>query len=55
MINRRRGTDQVPVSDIVYELPLNVWHDVGGSKIRPLDLLVVAADLCRIQFHYFMK
>jgi glycosyltransferase involved in cell wall biosynthesis len=34
-----------PLEQIIYELPLRVWHDVHGSKIRPLDLFVVPCDL----------
>ena len=34
-----------PLERIIYELPLRVWHDVRGSKIRPLDLFRVPRDL----------
>jgi glycosyltransferase involved in cell wall biosynthesis len=34
-----------PLERTVYELPLRVWHDVRGSKIRPLDLFRVPRDL----------
>jgi dolichyl-phosphate beta-glucosyltransferase len=35
----------LPLERIIYELPLRVWHDVRGSKIRPLDLFRVPRDL----------
>jgi glycosyltransferase involved in cell wall biosynthesis len=43
----QRG-DDLPLERIVYEIPLRVWHDVRGSKIRPVDLLRVPRDLLRI-------
>lgn len=38
----------LPLERIIYEIPLRVWHDVHGSKIRPVDLLLVPRDLLRI-------
>ncbi|MEE8541056.1 MAG: glycosyltransferase [Desulfobacterales bacterium] len=32
----------------IYELPLPVWHDVPGSKIRPIDFVTALIDLIRI-------
>lgn len=32
----------------IYELPLPVWHDVPGSKIRPIDVVTVPIDLIHI-------
>ncbi len=40
--------DDLPLEQIIYEIPLRVWHDVRGSKIRPVDLLLVPRDLLRI-------
>ncbi len=33
-----RGQRSFSISDAVYELPLQQWHDVKGSKVKPLDL-----------------
>jgi dolichyl-phosphate beta-glucosyltransferase len=33
---------------LLYELPLPVWHDVGGSKLRPKDFGRAMIDLARI-------
>jgi dolichyl-phosphate beta-glucosyltransferase len=38
----------LPLERIIYEIPLRVWHDVRGSKIRPVDVLLVPRDLLRI-------
>ena len=34
---RRRGSSQPRMEDALYELPLQEWHDVRGSKLRPTD------------------
>ena len=36
----------------IYELPLNRWEDVQGSKTRPRDALVALYNLARIQAVY---
>jgi glycosyltransferase involved in cell wall biosynthesis len=51
MLARLRSMQQEgdpPLERIIYEIPLRVWHDVRGSKIRPVDLLLVPRDLLRI-------
>jgi len=52
MLKARRGTDQPPVSAVLYEQPLMVWRDVKGSKVRPGAFVNVAVDLVRIWFRY---
>lgn len=54
-ILQRRGTENAPAPKIIYEFPLDEWYDISGSKLRAIDFFIVASDLCRIQFHYFMK
>jgi dolichyl-phosphate beta-glucosyltransferase len=41
-----------PVSDRVYELPLQQWHDIAGSKLRPFDFVKAGTDLWRIYRKY---
>jgi dolichyl-phosphate beta-glucosyltransferase len=36
----------------IYELPVNVWHDVKGSKVKPLDFLRALRDLLKIRRAY---
>jgi glycosyltransferase involved in cell wall biosynthesis len=42
----RRGA--VPVDQRVYELPLERWSDVPGSKVRPWDFVRSGLELARI-------
>jgi hypothetical protein len=37
---------------MVYEVPLDQWRDVNGSRLRPRDFLVAALDLARIYWCY---
>ncbi len=36
----------------IYEFPLDVWEDVGGSKIRPFDFLAAFRDVALIYWEY---
>jgi hypothetical protein len=36
----------------IYELPLNEWRDVAGSKVRPTDFLKGLLELWRIYRRY---
>jgi dolichyl-phosphate beta-glucosyltransferase len=36
----------------VYELPLEQWHEIPGSKVKPRDFLVAIAELGRIAWRY---
>lgn len=36
----------------VYELPLERWHEIPGSKVKPRDFLVAIAELGRIAWRY---
>lgn len=41
--------------DLVYECPLQTWHDVSGSKVRPQDFLHAPLDLLAIYRTYMAK
>jgi hypothetical protein len=40
-------------AEAIYELPLESWSDVPGSKVGLLDYLRAGVDLLRIQRRYF--
>ncbi len=41
-----------PFADCVYEFPLEQWHEIPGSKVRPRDFLTAIAELARISWRY---
>lgn len=41
-----------PLENTVYELPLNRWRDVAGSKVKPHDFLKAFFELCSIYWNY---
>jgi dolichyl-phosphate beta-glucosyltransferase len=41
--------------DVMYELPLDEWRDVDGSKVRPLDFLKALIELNRIRRRYLNR
>lgn len=42
------GVRGSPAAGAIVEVPLHKWRDVGGSRIRPLDLIHAAWDLVRV-------
>lgn len=52
MIQAKKETDDTPVDQLICEIPLNEWIDVGGSKIRPSHYVKSLADLIRIKMIY---
>jgi hypothetical protein len=36
----------------MYEVPLDSWEDVGGSKVKPLDFFIAFRDVVRIYWAY---
>lgn len=36
----------------VYECPLDEWHEVGGSKLKPTDFLVAFREVMRLAWAY---
>lgn len=47
-----RAADDCCVDDLIYEYPLELWEDVAGSRLKPGDFVVAAADLAVIQWRY---
>jgi glycosyltransferase involved in cell wall biosynthesis len=39
-------------SDVIYELPLDEWRDIDGSKVHPLDFFAALIELGRIRRRY---
>jgi glycosyltransferase involved in cell wall biosynthesis len=50
---RQRGRDDA--ANAIYELPITVWHDVKGSKVRSTDFFRALKDLGRIHRAYRTK
>lgn len=47
---QRRGRDAA--ARAIYELPIRVWHDVKGSKVRSTDFFRALKDLVKIRRAY---
>ncbi|HEX6160733.1 MAG TPA: dolichyl-phosphate beta-glucosyltransferase [Thermoanaerobaculia bacterium] len=47
---RQRGRDAA--ANAIYELPINVWHDVKGSKVKSTDFVRALRDLWKIHRAY---
>ena len=41
-----------PAAEVIYELPLNEWADVSGSKVRPWDFVRALVEIGRIRRRY---
>ena len=42
-------------AEIIFEAPLDVWHDVAGSKVKPTDFIRSGLELVRIWWHYLRQ
>ncbi len=51
LVARRRSSFSNPLADVVYELPLDSWQDVAGSKLQKADLVKALLDLGAIWWH----
>jgi glycosyltransferase involved in cell wall biosynthesis len=52
MIRARRGSGRPEVGEVIREIPLWEWHDVAGSKVRPVDFFKSMVELLRIRRRY---
>jgi len=52
---RMHGDLSRDVAERIYELPLNKWRDVAGSKVKPLDFARGLGELLRICWNYSFK
>jgi dolichyl-phosphate beta-glucosyltransferase len=48
---RQQGSSTIAAQRI-YEYPLHVWEDVGGSKVKPVDFFIALRDVIRIYWKY---
>ncbi len=49
-LQRQRGGR--PAAELIYELPVEHWRDVGGSKVSALDFLLALGEVARIHHRY---
>jgi glycosyltransferase involved in cell wall biosynthesis len=52
LIQAYRQNHLRPPQELIYEFPLQSWHDVAGSKVKPLDFFKSFFELARIHRKY---
>jgi hypothetical protein len=55
LIRDRRIAGNVPVEQVLYELPLETWQEVAGSKVRLRDFGRAVLELATIRRKYLGK
>jgi dolichyl-phosphate beta-glucosyltransferase len=55
LICDRRARGLTGAEDVLYELPLNQWHDVIGSKVKASAFLHAFTEMFRIYFRYLRE
>jgi dolichyl-phosphate beta-glucosyltransferase len=51
-LTQQRAGEQRRPSELMYELPLDEWRDIDGSKVHPLDFFAALIELGRIRRRY---
>ena len=51
-LTQQCASEQRCPSELMYELPLDEWRDIDGSKVRPLDFFAALIELGRIRRRY---
>jgi hypothetical protein len=54
LVAARKASDRPRAAEVVYELPLQEWRDVAGSKVKPRDFARAFFDLAAISWRYGM-
>jgi glycosyltransferase involved in cell wall biosynthesis len=52
MVLEAHSTSQGFVKPMIYEYPLEQWHDVHGSRLKLLDFVIAGIDLAAIYWRY---
>lgn len=50
-----QSADAVPAQDSIYEVPLDSWRDVAGSRLKPQDYFTAIIDLASIYRRYLRR
>jgi dolichyl-phosphate beta-glucosyltransferase len=52
LVQARQASGGPGPADVIYELPLDRWRDVSGSKVRALDFLTAFIEIARMRRRY---
>jgi hypothetical protein len=52
LLRDRKGQTFAAREALFYEIVLTRWHEIAGSKVRPLDLPLALFALLRIHLRY---
>jgi glycosyltransferase involved in cell wall biosynthesis len=52
MTSSREAASLPAMEELIYELPLQAWTDVAGSKVRPFDFVRAMFEMARIYRRY---
>ena len=55
MVSATRGSSFPPVEEMVFELPLNEWADIAGSRVRPTDFFRAILEIYQIYRRYLSR
>ena len=55
MVTATRGSSFPPVEEMIFELPLNEWVDIAGSRVRPTDFFRAIVEIYQIYRRYLSQ